>query len=151
MQRDPRAGAEDVAHSNVETLGGELQRRRGYHCVKLGFSAGATWREERLTFRNHPFNLRTLVVVSSPNTEIGLDILHNNWWSFEDVSVAIMAENLVLRVRDHRRHHGRVAFFRQGTIAVMAGDPLLVDLGNRQGIVVVIMVRRTCGLYTGFL
>ena len=29
-------------------------------------------------------NLRTLVVVSSPNTELGLDILHNSWWSFED-------------------------------------------------------------------
>ena len=62
----------------------ELQRWRGYRCVNLGFSAGATWREERLTLRNHPFNLRTLVVVSSPNTELGLDILHNNWWSFED-------------------------------------------------------------------
>ena len=132
----------------MANIGGELVVGTFGLGVNLGFSAGATWREERLT---HPFNLRTLVVVSSPNTELGLDILHNNWWSFEDVSVAIMAENLVLRVRDHRRHHGRVAFFRQGTIAVMAGDPLLVDLGNRQGIVVVIMVRRTCGLYTGFL
>ena len=42
------------------------------------------WRGRATHLGNHPFNLRTLVVVSLTNTELGLDILHNNWRSFED-------------------------------------------------------------------
>ena len=71
----------------------------------------------------------------------------------QGVTVAIMAIYLVLRVRESPSPSWPCSlffFYRQVTIAVMAGDPLPVDLGNRQRIVVVIMVRRTCGLYTGF-
>merc|ERR1719284_336158 len=51
---------------------------------KIGTFARTPGGEKRLTLRNHPFKLRTRVVVSSTTTELSLDIIHTNWQSFED-------------------------------------------------------------------
>merc|ERR1719284_590271 len=51
---------------------------------KIGTFARTPGGEKRLTLRNHPFKLRTRVVVLSTTTELSLDIIHTNWQSFED-------------------------------------------------------------------